>query len=86
MREHRNLPEACQNLVRRFKLTVKPTFRAAAHGVAGYRGLLDTAASGALESAQFVARRAGRNAGQIGSALTVLTTRSLDGTEARADG
>ena len=61
---------------------MKPPSRVAAHGVADHQGLLDTVTFGALESAEFVIRRAGRNTGQ--RRLAVRTTRALYGAKGRA--
>ena len=81
-----NVSGDCQNLVRGFKLTTKPTFRVAAHGVADNKGSLDTVTSGALESAEFVTRRAGRGAAEDRAGLAVLTVRALQGAERRTGG
>jgi hypothetical protein len=63
--------------VRGFKLAAKPPSRVAAHGVADHQGSLETITLGARESAEFVTRWAGRNAGQDRAALAVLTARAL---------
>lgn len=67
------------NLVRGFKLAEKPPSRVAAHGVADHQGSLGTITLGALESAKFVPRWAGRNAGQDRAGLAVRTARALYG-------
>lgn len=72
-----NLPCGCQNLVWGFKLASEPPSRVAAHGVADHQGSLETITLGTRESAEFVTRWAGRNAGQDRAGLAVLTTRAL---------
>jgi hypothetical protein len=80
------IPEDCRNLVGRFKLAAKPVSRVAAHGVADDQGSLDMVTSGALESAEFVTRRAGRHAGEHCAGLAVLTARALYGAQPRTGG
>ena len=74
-----NLPGDCRNLVRRFKLAAKPPLGVAAHGIAHHQGSLGAITSGALESAEFVTRRTGRNASKHRTGLTVRTARTLYG-------
>jgi hypothetical protein len=79
-----NLPRDCQTLVRGSKLARKPASRVAAHGVVDDQRSLGAITLRALESAEFVTRRARRNVGQDRTGLAVLTARPLYDTQRRA--
>jgi hypothetical protein len=78
-----NLPGDCQNLVRGFKLATKPPSRIAAHGIADHQGTLDPITFGALESAEFVTRWAGRTASQHRTGQAARTAQALYGAKRR---